>query len=100
MKIFQDQDDAETAQALRVAASKNKGSAPGAWLPQSGSFTISGGSFATPDAIEDTAIRTAEGLSPGGLVTSMAPASLGSVSFGSAADARERVASAMGLGGG
>ena len=44
--------DARTARDLRIAASRNGGIAPGAWRPQSGTFTISSGSIASPDGTE------------------------------------------------
>lgn len=77
--------DAETAQALRVAASRNKGKAPGAWEPQTGSFAIVSGSIAAPDVAEAMALRTAEG-SDARLETHMARGSFGAASSGMALD--------------
>ena len=62
--------DVRTARALRVAASKNGGQAPGAWERQSGSFTILGGKFVIPYVTE----LGEEGKAEGGSFTSETPA--------------------------
>ena len=94
--------DAATARELRIAAARNGGEAPNAWLPQTGTFTIKDGSFVDPKLVEPVAVaRQSQGVgirsatSPDGFRRRVRPSADLDASGVSEAEVRAAAASAQ-----
>lgn len=88
--------DARTARELKLAATENRGEAPGAWQRLAGTITLQGGVVAVPELTEFGSARQASGLDArSGLASGVASSSFSRSSV--AVDSDDSVGSHLGV---